>query len=115
MPSWDAFAAPGDSVPLVTEPQGETIAFDRYGEGYYTLSEGTYEPLYYFQRVPLDGDANHDGAVDLASRIYKELLRMPPLDVDCAGALYIGAADAPSGLAVVDRQVGRALDQHRGR
>ena len=49
---WDAFAENPVSVPLRWEPQGEAIAFDRDGWGYFTLSESTYQPIYYFDRVP---------------------------------------------------------------
>lgn len=40
-------------LPYVTEPQGESIAFDRSGDGYYTLSEQTRSKkphLMYYQR-----------------------------------------------------------------
>ncbi len=36
------------NVPLVREQQGEAIAFDAAGRGYYTLSEGDRPPLWYF-------------------------------------------------------------------
>jgi hypothetical protein len=63
---WDAFAGTAVSVPLVSEPQGEAIAFDSTGEDYYTVSEGTYPTLYYFQRIPdpPDGDLDEDGDTD---------------------------------------------------
>jgi hypothetical protein len=64
---WDAFATSGTAVPLASEPQGEAIAFDAAGWGYYTVSEGTYPPLYYYDRVPPPtGDLNCSGEVDLA-------------------------------------------------
>ena len=49
---WDAFAAAPTSVPQRSEPQGEAISFDGDGWGYYTVSEGTSQPIYYFDRVP---------------------------------------------------------------
>ena len=49
---WDAFAQSPVSVPLRTEPQGEAIGFDGDGWGYFTVSEQTYQPIYYFDRVP---------------------------------------------------------------
>jgi len=49
---WEAFAAGPTGVPQRPEPQGEAISFDRDGWGYYTLSEGTSQPIYYFDRVP---------------------------------------------------------------
>jgi hypothetical protein len=61
----DAFNTTPVTVPLRTEPQGEAIAFDRNGWGYYTVSEGTSQPIYYFDRV-LDGDYNQNDMVDAA-------------------------------------------------
>jgi len=64
---WDAFATSGAAIPLASEPQGEAIAFDAAGWGYYTVSEETYPPLYYYDRVPPpSGDLNCSGEVDLA-------------------------------------------------
>lgn len=39
------------NVPLVREQQGEAIAFDAEGRGYFTLSEGARQPLWYFPFV----------------------------------------------------------------
>jgi hypothetical protein len=33
---------------LALEPQGETLAFSADGQGFYTLSEKTDQPLYYY-------------------------------------------------------------------
>lgn len=38
-------------VPQIDEPQGEAVAWDARGEGYYTLSEREKQPLYYFRRL----------------------------------------------------------------
>lgn len=38
-------------VPQINEPQGEAVAWDARGEGYYTLSEREKQPLYYFRRL----------------------------------------------------------------
>lgn len=38
------------NVPLVLELQGEAIAFDDKGQGYYTVSEKRHQPIYYFAR-----------------------------------------------------------------
>ncbi len=35
-------------VPVASEPQGEAICFADDGQGYYTLSEGLYQPLYFY-------------------------------------------------------------------
>ena len=51
MTLWDALAGDGHAVPYTVEPQGEAIAFDGEGRGYFTLSEGTSQPLYYYARV----------------------------------------------------------------
>ncbi len=49
---WDAFSGTEYSVPLRYEIQGESIAYDGEGGGYYTVSEGTNPPIYYFDRTP---------------------------------------------------------------
>ena len=35
------------------------------GHGYYTVSEGSHQPIYYYERVPGAGDLDHDGDVDV--------------------------------------------------
>jgi hypothetical protein len=45
---WDAFDNPMCVVPSLWEPQGEAICFDANGCGYYTISEGRSQPIYYF-------------------------------------------------------------------
>jgi len=47
----EALAGAAVAVPIASEPQGEAIAFDAIGSGYFTLSEGTNRPLYYYQRI----------------------------------------------------------------
>ena len=47
-----AFAGPPCELALVAEPQGEALAFAADLGGYYTLSEGTSQPLYFFKREP---------------------------------------------------------------
>jgi hypothetical protein len=47
-----AFAVPPCEIPLIAEPQGEALAFAADLAGYYTLSEGASQPLYFFRRVP---------------------------------------------------------------
>jgi hypothetical protein len=58
-----AFNTTPVSIPLRSEGQGEAIAFDVNGWGYYTTSEGSNQPIYYFDRLP-HGDFNHNGLVD---------------------------------------------------
>jgi autotransporter-associated beta strand protein len=48
----DAFATTPVSIPLATEGQGEAIGFDPQGHGYYTTSEGTSQPIRYFDLLP---------------------------------------------------------------
>lgn len=48
---WDAFSEPGLSIPLADEPLGEAIAFAADGQGYFTVSEGTSQPIYFFARM----------------------------------------------------------------
>lgn len=45
----------GTSVPCRKERMGESIAFDPTGTGYYTLSEGRRQPLYYYARAGNNG------------------------------------------------------------
>jgi hypothetical protein len=45
-----ALAAPPCEVPLEREPQGEAIGFSADGRGYFTLSEGESQPIYFFER-----------------------------------------------------------------
>lgn len=46
----EAFAGSPCPVPLRSEPQGEAIGFSSDGMSYFTLSEGTGQPLYRFDR-----------------------------------------------------------------
>ena len=52
---WDAFNGTAYNAPLVSEPQGEAVGYDANGMGYYTTSEGTGRPIYYFTRNPGPG------------------------------------------------------------
>ena len=65
------------AVPVVgnpAEPQGESICFDWSGSGYFTVSEGSFQPIYYVRRTggagpetPCDSlDFNRDGNIDPA-------------------------------------------------
>jgi autotransporter-associated beta strand protein len=55
----DAFDAGSISVPLRSEPQGEAIGFDPLGRGYYTTSEGSNQPIFYFNRTPPQGATSY--------------------------------------------------------
>jgi len=52
-----AFAGAFTTLPLASEPQGESIAFDAAGADYFTLSEGDGQPLYRYARTSADGPA----------------------------------------------------------
>ena len=64
---WQAFLGTACSIPLIPEPQGEAICFNSNGCGYFTVSEGTYQPLYYFARnlEPLVANLDCDCDVDM--------------------------------------------------
>jgi len=44
------------AVPCVTEPQGEAVTWEAGESGYFTLSEGTSQPIYYYTSQDTDGD-----------------------------------------------------------
>jgi hypothetical protein len=49
----EAFRRPPTVAPVAgppREPNGEAVAFDASGQGYYTLSEGTKEPIFFIPR-----------------------------------------------------------------
>jgi len=53
-PLWKAFQGRGATLPLVSERQGEAIAFDPQGRGYYTISEGKNPAITYFANTGPD-------------------------------------------------------------
>ena len=61
---WDALGQTEYVVPLAFEAQGEAIGYHGMGHGYYTLSEGSFQPIHYYERVPAPGDLDSDGDVD---------------------------------------------------
>jgi hypothetical protein len=72
---WQAFNNPLCVVPQIDEPQGEAVSFGADGCGYYTVSEGENQPIYYFDSngacptPALAGDFTYDSnitAADLA-------------------------------------------------
>ena len=46
------FRGPPCVLPSIREQQGEAICFDSKGLGYYTLSEGDRQPIYFFPKAP---------------------------------------------------------------
>ena len=48
-PLWKAFFKEYSTVVLVPEPQGEAICFSADASGFYTLSEKSNQPVYYYQ------------------------------------------------------------------
>lgn len=86
---WAALSGTGYQVPLVSEPQGEASCFERAGHGYFTLSEGYYQPVYYFERVPGAGALDSDGDVDAGDfEILAGCLAGPNVDAtaECTAA-----------------------------
>ncbi len=61
-PLWHAFSGKQIFLPLANERQGEAIAFDNRGLGYFTISEGLHPTLYYFARVR--SEAPKDSSAD---------------------------------------------------
>jgi hypothetical protein len=47
---WEAFSGTACTVPLAVEPQGEAIAFAADGLGYFTISEGASQPVYFYEK-----------------------------------------------------------------
>jgi hypothetical protein len=47
---WEAFSGTACEAPLAVEPQGEAIAFAADGLGYFTVSERTYQPVYFYEQ-----------------------------------------------------------------
>jgi hypothetical protein len=47
-PLWSAFDGAPCEATSVIEPQGEAIAFDADGRGYFTVSEGSFPPFHHF-------------------------------------------------------------------
>jgi hypothetical protein len=52
----EAFAAEPCTIPLASEPQGETLTYAAGGLGYFTLSEGSSRPIYRFDRLATPTD-----------------------------------------------------------
>ncbi|MBC8263208.1 MAG: metallophosphoesterase, partial [Anaerolineales bacterium] len=46
---WEAFSGAACAAPLAVEPQGEAIAFAADNLGYFTISEGTNQPVYFYE------------------------------------------------------------------
>jgi hypothetical protein len=55
-PLWRAFEGDECKVSLIFEQQGEAICFDASGAGYFTTSEHTHQPIYYFPRNQQNGN-----------------------------------------------------------
>lgn len=57
------FAQPGCSIPIALDLQGETLAFDGFGLGYFTISEGRAPAVYRYPQRKSPADINGDGQV----------------------------------------------------
>ncbi len=93
-----AFAKPACSIPVLWEPQGEAICFNSNGCGYFTLSEGSYQPLYYFPRdiEPLTANLDGDCDVDMYDySVFASKYADSPNDsaADLDGNGYVDVAD----------------------
>ncbi len=95
----DALLAGGVNVPYTVEPQGEAITFDGIGQGYYTISEGLHQPIYYYQRL---GESEsvisfQQGTAGYAGTVDTQLLEnTPDTDYSAALSLTIDADEPPS-------------------
>jgi hypothetical protein len=63
---WEAFSTTPCNLTLTSEPQGEAIAFANDGLSFYTLSEGSHQPIYFYDVESVIGDVNRDGTVNVA-------------------------------------------------
>jgi hypothetical protein len=59
-----ALSIPGLAMPVASEPQGEAIAFDRRGWGYFTVSESSTPPLFSFA-LACPADFNRSGDISV--------------------------------------------------
>jgi len=48
-PVWQTLQRPAIELPYTPEQQGEAVCFDSKGKGYYTVSEGKEQPVWYYQ------------------------------------------------------------------
>jgi len=62
----EVFAQPGCDVAMPSEPQGEAVAFSPHDLGFYTISEGTHQPIHCTPQVHAPGDVNGDDVVNIA-------------------------------------------------
>ena len=94
----DVLTSAGCTVPLAFEPQGEAICFNRYGCGYFTVSEGSFQPVYSYRRV-WPGDLNEDCRVDLPDfAVFSECWSMGSGAGDCA----VADSDGDDDVDIVD-------------
>lgn len=99
--------SPACNMTLASEPQGEAIAFAHDGLSFYTTSEGSHQPLKYYEVIPLAGDATGDWRVNI-----DDLLMIinawgpcpsPPAPAECEADLNkSGAVDIDDLLTVIN-------------
>ena len=63
----EAFASAPTLVPLAAEPQGEAVAFTPDSSGYYTISEGATQPIYYYGPLTAPATPDNGSATALSS------------------------------------------------
>jgi len=76
---WDDDVCP---LPVAEEPRGEAIAFSIDGDGYFTLSEETHQPIYFTPFVPPEKPCEGMEARILASEVSGSLPFAPTLEPD---------------------------------
>jgi autotransporter-associated beta strand protein len=93
----DAFNTTPITIPIHSEGQGEAIGFDPNGRGYFTTSEGSEQPIYYFDLVPPPTGSvywDNDGA-PAGSRVATGAGTGGTGTWNTSAKWYNGSADAP--------------------
>lgn len=104
---WDVFSIPGAGcdMTLAREPQGEAIAFAHDGISFYTLSEGSHQPINHYDVTPMGGDVNGDWRVNIDDllAIIAGWGPCSPLPLDCSADLDAsGTVDIDDLLEVIN-------------
>ena len=91
---WEAFRENGCDISLILEDKGEAICFGRNGLGYYTLSEGTSQPINYFPMVECmaDGDCD-DGNVCTGNACVGGVCQYVNNTAPCDDSLFCTSVD----------------------
>ncbi|RIK74278.1 MAG: hypothetical protein DCC68_23430, partial [Planctomycetota bacterium] len=112
-----ALAVAPESIPYTTQRLGEGISWDGQGRGYFTNSEGTHEPLYYYERVSdpagtiefaVIGDYGADGPAEAA--VADLVASWDPSAVITVGDNNYDVGSA----ATIDQNIGKHYQQFIG-